>query len=277
MSTVAGLEVYDRPADGTVGMPAATGGHHGAGRVVFAHGALDRGASFVKVARLLRDVHTTRYDRRGYGRSIDAGVAIGLDAQVDDLLAVVGTAPSVVVGHSLGAVLALAARSREPDLVTAVVAFEPPFPWRPYWPAASAGGAAATAARGGGPGAAAEAFMRRIVGDAVWDDLPERTRAARRAEGPALLAELAALRELSGPPFAVERLRGVTVVGHGGDTNERHRLAATELAEAIGTEARVIPCAGHGAHSSHPAAFTALVREALALAATHPGPAFPDR
>ena len=36
--------------------------------------------------------------------------------------------------------------------------------------------------------------MRGMVGDAVWERLPERTRRERRSEGPALLADLATIR-----------------------------------------------------------------------------------
>ena len=36
------------------------------------------------------------------------------------------------------------------------------------------------------PAGAAERFMRRLIGDARWERLPQATREARRAEGPAL-------------------------------------------------------------------------------------------
>ena len=41
--------------------------------VVFVHGSLDRAASFSKVVRRLRDLHTVVYDRRGYASSSDVG------------------------------------------------------------------------------------------------------------------------------------------------------------------------------------------------------------
>ena len=52
--------------------------------------------------------------------------------------------------------------------------------------------------------AAAERFFRRMVGDAAWDRLPDEGRAERRADGPALAAELRAIR-LSEAPFDVGR------------------------------------------------------------------------
>ncbi|HZB71156.1 MAG TPA: alpha/beta fold hydrolase, partial [Acidimicrobiales bacterium] len=69
--------------------------------VVLVHGSLDRSATFARVvaAEGLARLHTIRYDRRGYGRSIDAGPPAGLDEHVEDLLGVVDGRPAVVVGH----------------------------------------------------------------------------------------------------------------------------------------------------------------------------------
>jgi pimeloyl-ACP methyl ester carboxylesterase len=49
--------------------------------VVLVHGSLDRCAAFARVvaAEPLAGLHTIRYDRRGYGRSIHAGPPAGLD------------------------------------------------------------------------------------------------------------------------------------------------------------------------------------------------------
>ena len=46
-----------------------------------------------------------------------------MDEQVDDLLAVIGGEPTVVVGHSLGGVIGLVAAVRRPDLIPSVAAF----------------------------------------------------------------------------------------------------------------------------------------------------------
>ena len=53
--------------------------------------------------------------------------------------------------------------------------------------------------------ATVERFFKRMVGDAAWDRLPEATKAARRAEGPALSAELGAIR-IAEAPFDVTTL-----------------------------------------------------------------------
>ncbi|MEZ5137796.1 MAG: hypothetical protein R2711_03175 [Acidimicrobiales bacterium] len=68
--------------------------------VVLVHGAMDRSASFGRMARHLDGLALVRYDCRGYGRSAALG-AVDLDGHVADLLAVIGGRRSVVLGHSL--------------------------------------------------------------------------------------------------------------------------------------------------------------------------------
>jgi len=131
----------------------------------------------------------------------------------------------------------------------------------PWWPKAeeTAGGLAATAAS---PEEAAEAFMRRIVGDDVWERLPARTRADRRAEGAALLPELASIRESA--PFDPAGVTVPVVLGYGTSTERHHRGGVDALATAL-PDAEVVEIngGGHGAHVSHPDAFAAFVRTAV--------------
>ena len=98
--------------------------------------------------------------------------------------------PAVLFGHSYGGNVALAARRPAP---------------RPRAGGRRLRDAAAVARRGGrtrppavagarrasdDPAEAAERFMRRMIGDERWERLPSRTRAARRAEGAAMVGEL---------------------------------------------------------------------------------------
>jgi len=270
MELIEGLAVYRRDPIGAApeallaGLPGRPGLP-----VVFVHGAMDRGASFVKSVRLLPELEVIRYDRRGYGRSASAGVADTVDSHVRDLVGVTAGRPAIVVGHSFGAVLAMIAGARFPDLFVAVAAYEPPAPWESWWSEGSAGAAAVLAAEEEGPGAAAERFMRRVVGDRLWDSLPATTQDARRAEGSALVAELAALRGLPAIPFDPAALHARLVLGCGELTDDRHRRAVETLAGATAAGVEVIAGAGHGAHASHPTEFALLVRSAVALASTH--------
>jgi pimeloyl-ACP methyl ester carboxylesterase len=244
----------------------------GAASVVLVHGSLDRSAAFARVQRHLNDLRVVRYDRRGYGRSLSLGPADSLSQQVDDLEHVVGDRPAVIVGHSLGGVLALALAARRPDLVQAVVAYEAPMPWTDWWPSSTAGSLAVGGAHGDprrDGAAAAERFMRRMIGDDRWEQLPERTRAQRLAEGPALLADLYAVR--GAPPYDPAALALPIVAGHGTRSGPHHQESAVRLAElAPAGELVVVEGADHGVHLTHPAELARLARRAVALTVAVP-------
>jgi pimeloyl-ACP methyl ester carboxylesterase len=252
-------------AGATTGLWVVEEGDPSGSTVVLVHGSMDRSTSFAKAARRLPDLRVLRYDRRGYGRSVGVPPAADVAVHVDDLLALVGGGPAVVVGHSIGGVIALAAAERRSGAVAAVGAFEAPMPWEPWWPSVTAGGSALAGAEGD-PHGAAEVFMRRMIGDDRWERLPERTRHDRRAEGPALLADLHMVRS-GRPPYSAAGLTVPVVVGHGTESRAHHREAAARLAAAVpGAELVVVEGAGHGAHSSHPEAFAAFVRRVLGRA-----------
>ena len=243
------------------------------GRVVFVHGAMDRSTSFGKVRSRLRSLETVAYDRRGYAQSCAVlPAATSFADHLDDLVGVVDGRPSVVVGHSYGADVALALAATRPDLVSAVVAFEPPMSWTTWWPDGRAGGGTLKIGAEKGPAEAAESFMRRIVGDSVWERLGAATRLARRAEGQALLIDLGGLRTSSVAPFFAAAIRCPVVVGHGTRSAPHQRRSAHETVLSLCGSPRVelaaIAEAGHGAHVSHADEFAALVLRALELAET---------
>jgi pimeloyl-ACP methyl ester carboxylesterase len=156
--------------------------------------------------------------------------------------------------------VALAAASRRPGQIRAVLAYEPPAPWLPWWPRRNPGGSDATAR---GPEEAAETFMRRMIGDARWERLPERTRARRRGEGPALVAEMSSIRA-DGAPFDPTQISVPTVIARGELSTSRHRTGAETLGDLIpGAELVEVEGAGHGGHLTHPDSFAACVRRAL--------------
>ena len=243
--------------------------------VVLVHGSLDRGTSFTRVLRRLPGYHVVTYDRRGYQRSRFARPPGDEDAHtvhVADLLAIVDThrspgQPTVVVGHSYGGSIALGAALADPGAVRAVGAYEPPLPWLPFWP----GHGTPPASVAPDPGETAERFFRRMVGDDAWERLGERGRAERRADGPALVAEMAAIRRGS-PPYDPGALTVPAVLGYGERTVPHHRDGVLWLAERIPTaEVVSIPGAAHGAHLSHPDAFAALVHLTVTRAVQRAG------
>lgn len=230
--------------------------------VVLVHGSLDRGATFARVAgaEVLRGHAVVRYDRRGYGRSpLGPAGGAGLQDHVGDLLGLLGeldAGPAVLVGHSFGGLVGLAVATRAPERVVAVGAFEAPMPWLPWWPATTAGGSAvrAASAPGGDPEAAAEAFLTRMIGADRWAGLPERTRATRRREGTALVAELASVRPAgpgAAPPVDLAAVPVPVLASRGTRSPAHLQRAAAELATVTGTEVVVIDGADHGAHLTH--------------------------
>ncbi|MEO5679198.1 MAG: alpha/beta hydrolase [Acidimicrobiales bacterium] len=232
--------------------------------VVAVHGTMDRHSSFLRMRRDLGELRTILYDRRGYGRSRALPVAAGLDDHVDDLLGLCAGRPAVVVGHSYGACVALRAAQRVPAVVRALVAFEPPLPWLPGWPS-DTGSARALAAPD--PDAAVEAFLRRILGDERWEALPERARDDRRAEGPALLADLRSVRPAVGTPAPIDlgAVRVPVVVGRGTRSPGYLRDGADRLVGLLpDAEPWVVEGAGHDAHASRPDHLAAMTRRALA-------------
>ena len=242
--------------------------HEGRGTdplVVLVHGSMDRGAAFARVMAGLDDLDVCRYDRRGYGSSVHEGEGLGLEGHLTDLGAVVGDRRCVLVGHSFGGVLALVMAARHPERVLAVAAYEAPMQWRPWWPTDSAGTTAARRSEEGASGpAAAEGFLRQVLGDERFETLPGREQ--RLAEGVALVAELRSLRHVPAPYEACTL--PVPVVAGTGTLSPPHmqRAAGVLAEEAPLGELYVLEGADHGAHVRRPDDFAAFARRAVALA-----------
>lgn len=242
-------------------------GTPGAPLVVLVHGSMDRMTGMAKLARRLATTcHVIRYDRRGYGRSAPHPGPFGIDDHVADLAAIVSGRRCTLVGHSYGGNVVLAFAERHPNLAAALAVYEVPLSWQPSWPGTTAGAVATSR----DPASAAEGFMRRMIGDARWERLPERTRAARRAEGPALVGELLDLR--ARPPWTPERITCPVVAGWGELGQPHHRQGTAWLASAV-RDGRPVELHGcrHGAHSADPDQFAErLVQPALAAASAAP-------
>ena len=246
-----------------------SGPRHAGTVVLLVHGAMDRSASFTRLARRLAEaadpdgpeVSVVAYDRRGYDHSLALGPGT-IDQHARDLAAVVDDlAPSrvVVLGHSLGGTVAVRAVDRGLDPF-AVAVFESPLPQLPSYRNDLAA-AALEAATSGGPPAAAERFSRAVLGDRAWERLRPEVRSARLAEGAALCAELGSLAdlpELTWPPARP------AAVGRGELSGDHYRDTAAESAQLLGGGGvTVLAGAGHGAHLSHPDGCAAWLRGLL--------------
>lgn len=218
------------------------------------------------MARLVRSLSgapTIRYDRRGYGRarSLPTG---GLVRHVDDLIGIVGKTPVVLFGHSYGGLVVLATAATGRLDLRGVATYEAPAPWLEDWPSWDVPGIDARTATDEKAGDVAEHFLRGMIGDEQWERLPARTRADRRAEGRALLADLDPSLAIAAP-FDPSRISVPCVLGYGTASPPWYDTAAKWLATRLPNAARQqVPGALHGAPLSQPDAVADLIRRAAA-------------
>jgi pimeloyl-ACP methyl ester carboxylesterase len=198
---------------------------------------------------------------------------VNLGGHIDDLLAIAETAraeaggPVIAIGHSFGGNVVVGAALASPRAFDSIGAFEPPMPWLGFrrrggvpWPPLA-----------DDPGVEAEQFFKRMVSEAAWDRLNEEGRSARRADGPALVADLDSMR-VEGPPFDVTALDVPAVFGRGGPASAEHHRRTVEWlgANVPGAVVYEIANAQHGAHLSHPDHFAAMVRLVMERAVQPP-------
>jgi len=225
--------------------------------IICVHGGLDRAGSFARLARRSDTFNLVAYDRRGYQGSRAKG-PLGLDRHVEDLLTIAEhesrRGPVLVFGHSYGGVIALTSAARQPEMAQLVLAYESPLPWilaressRPI--------------PGDDAGYEAEIFFKRVVSKGAWERLGHAEQESRRLDGPALLSDLATLREPA--PFDLSQLRTPTAYLHGdGLLSPHYRALSTEIARVNPRiTSHELTHAGHGAHLSSPDQLAARIRE----------------
>ncbi len=222
-------------------------------QILLVHGALDRAAGMIRVARCLRPHQVIRYDRRGYGRSAHAAPTTSFSQQVDDLNAIVGDYPTVVFGHSYGGVVALASATKGNPALRAIATFEAPRAWEEWWPAPPSSDI--------DPADAAEHFLRHLIGDDRWEGLPEMIRRRRRAEGTLMVEELHAQ---SARRYNAEMIDIPLVIGVGKRSGDHAQRAALNTAEE-GKMSRLVSIAGagHSAPTTHPQQVADLIHLAI--------------
>ncbi len=229
--------------------------------VALIHGTMDRSTGMLRLSRRLDDgIRVLRYDRRGYGQSTPHNGPFDMAAQVSDLMTLLAGRPAVLVGHSYGGNVALAAAGRFPDQIRGVGVYETPLSWEPWWPGTTAG--AAARATVGGAAEAAERFMRRLISDDAWEALPERTKATRRAEGAAMVGELRDLQ--THEPWLAEDIVCPVVLGHGSLGQQHHRDGMRSVHNRIpGSQLVELPGCRHDAPMSHSELFATSIVEPL--------------
>lgn len=236
--------------------------------VVLVHGAPDRARSFNATVRELSGYAVTTYDRRGYGQHAGHQPVPSGDIfeHANDLIAVLGERPSAVVGHSFGAIVAMAASIKAPDLVTSLGLWEPPLVWTSWWPDNRMRDATVKLAASSDPLMLGELYVRRAIGEAGWRALPAAQQAGYQAEGAALQADM---RSILSEPFSLASVRAPILVGCGSGSGQGYDDVARGLASFLSTELFEMVGAPHLVHVAQPDAFAHFVRRAVSLGPTH--------
>jgi pimeloyl-ACP methyl ester carboxylesterase len=225
------------------------------------------------VERLARIGLVIAYDRRGYARS-GGEPAHSMSTHTADAAAILqslGAVPSVVVGTSAGAAIAVDLAVRRPDLVREVVAHE--FPWRYARHVPDASQVAALAKIGvltllRRDRAAVETLLRSAYayrdGGTAWDAFPEDWREAARDNAKAALADFR--NSIGVYPSAADlaTVEVPVVCSYGARSPRNMARLVRALAMAIpGARTREIEGAGHAAPFDAPGNFVEVIAEAV--------------
>lgn len=241
--------------------------------VLILHGGMDDGSSWSRVAeRLTSCYRVVRLHRRQYRSDLVTG-GVGCTfadevAHVRSLVDVIGE-PSVVVGHSSGAVLALESLVALPDEFAGAVLYEPPSVTASLPLGGAALGRAQAALAAGRTGRALAIFLRdivRIPGWAAWlSGVATLVVPSLRGMTPHQIDDCAAIDQLGD---RLEAYRQITVPTTllCGDRSPAHLIQRLDALEQVlpNAERVVMHGQGHGANVQAPA----RVAEAIDTLAT---------
>jgi pimeloyl-ACP methyl ester carboxylesterase len=214
--------------------------------MLFVHGsAADHTTWSIQLAGSLRE----RFELVAYDRRSDATT---VEEHARDAAGLLGDGPTLIVGSSFGAVIALEVLRTYPGRCAGAVLIEPPMAASDELAAASTAFVAEFDRRlntEGGP-AAAEFFLRFVLGDAAFERIPraflERSKskwAEIRADSGALIAYRPRYRELASVETPVLLLSG--------ERSASYFRATLDALQASLPHARleVVPNAGHMLHA----------------------------
>jgi pimeloyl-ACP methyl ester carboxylesterase len=239
----------------------------GAGpRILLIHGsAADRGTWLIQLGSSLREHFTLiAYDRRADAPTIEAHAA--------DAAALLSAEPgrAIVVGSSFGGVIALElARSHAPLLAGAVM-IEPPIAASDARPAVSQPFLDAfdrRLAEGGGP-AAAELFLRTVLGDAAFERMPRMFQVRAMTKFAEIRADSVALHAYRPRYAELARITTPVLLLGGERSSPTFRPTLEALQRTSGNAStEIIASAGHMLHAEAHRTFhdhvTAFARQAF--------------
>jgi pimeloyl-ACP methyl ester carboxylesterase len=247
---------------------------HGAGDPILCiHGtsssAMVWGAAVEALARLGRVIV---YDRRGCSRSQRPRpyLTTTVSEHADDaaaLLEALAAIPATVVGRSYGGEVAIDLALRYPGRVRALVLLEAAIlglaPDAQRW-ADELHEAVRSAAATRGMEAVAEVFLRRVLGDATWEQFPAAARRMFADNGPAILAEFAG-GGLRVDPATLARVQQPTLLVAAADSPAAFRQVTDAMAAAIPNTRTALVGGGHLVSPAEPAV-RSFIQEVLARA-----------
>lgn len=204
---------------------------------------------------LLPHGRVVRLDRRGFPGS-DLPIVHTLPPHAEDLAAIVHGLgePAVLVGWSVGAVIALEVALRWPDKLRGLVLLEPPWRAKQHPTLAMLGGILGGKVLGalGRPEAGGERFLRwalsRRGGGDELATLADTDRARVRAAGRAILAELDGG---TGEHLDPGPLPMPVALVHGDSSTPEFSAAAQRLGASLGVTPMVLGGAGHLLQHTH--------------------------
>lgn len=205
---------------------------------------------------LATQVRLIAYDRRADAPSVEAHADDAVAQLADDL------EPAVVVGSSFGAVVALDAIRRYPARFRGAVLIEPPMAASEEALAVNREFFAAfdrTVETAGGP-AAAELFLRTVLGDAIYERMPRAYQERAQAKWAAIRADSHALLTYK-PRYAELSAVAVPVLLLGGERSAAYFRPTLETLLGALPHARLelIAGAGHMLHAEAHRRFTEVV------------------
>jgi pimeloyl-ACP methyl ester carboxylesterase len=207
------------------------------------HGTRDNSASFGDVTAHLGEFDVEAYDRRGWGAGEMFDVPVrSVDACADDLVEKLERGPAaVVVGHSWGGHVAVAAAIRRPDLVAAVAMWETVYAWAPFWPSG---------------------YREYMMQCARSVNAKPSKSAYQSAERRRYLDEVELI---CTAPYDLDQLNVPCLVGYGGASPVEMIAGSRGLADHLQCSAFMVTAAQHHAHTHDPGGFAHFVRRAFAL------------
>jgi len=249
-------------------------------RVLFIHGtATDHRTWSIQRLGLKGELEMCVYDRRGTGGSpLPPGAGfVDIPGHAADAAALLrGFSPGepvLAVGSSFGGVVLLELLRAHPGLVHTAVLLEPPLPPSEQGPLVAAGFVEAFNAiwRSDGGPAAAEFFLRTVLGDRGFERMPVAIRERALAEHDGIRQDSEALVRYRLSDASLSQVKTPVVLMGGERSPSFYRPTLERLAAAL-PDARLefLPGAGHMMHAEAYRRFNARLRE---LAGVAPGTA----